>query len=155
MMKQSQSRKRHHNAQPIAGRYHFLVADGAAWLGYIAYPALGCAFDIVCEGEEGVAAQGYPAHLGQKLLLLLLGQRRGALAEEVLPHPILQHLSGLAGDVAVYGVVAGRARRIRLKGQGQHLRMLAQPPVIGLIPGQAGAMYTRLLPRPHPNGLPV
>ena len=61
----------------------------------------------------------------------------------------------LLTDVHVNGVVAVRTADALLKRQIQHLLVLTQPPVVGLLPRQTGAMNPTLLTCAHADDLAV
>ena len=133
-----------------------IVADGAAGLRHVGNAAAVGALDVVAKGEEGVAAKRHAAHTGEIFLLFLRRQRLGAHGEEVLPDLVAQHVAAfLIGEVEVDGVVALGAGKGGTELQSQHLGMMPQLPEVGLVAGQTGAVYARLLPRAHADGLPA
>ncbi len=66
-----------------------------------------------------------------------------------------QHVLLLVGGVDVDGVVAVGTADVVEELQRQHLRMLAQLPVVGLVARQTGAVDAALLARAHADGLAV
>ena len=114
-----------------------------------------CPLHIVAEGEEGVAAQADAAQLGYPLLFLFAGERLGLPGEELLPCSFAQHVVGLVANVEVDGVVAVGAADALFEWQCHHLRALAQPPDVGLLSGQSGAVDAALLTGTDADGLSV
>ena len=73
MMEQPETGKRHGNAVFIAGFNNIVVTDAAACLSDIFNAAALCAFDIVAEREECVAAERYAFKLRNPGFFLLAG----------------------------------------------------------------------------------
>ena len=73
MVEQAQAAKGHGNAIFVAGVNDLLVADGTTSLDNGGHAAAVRALNVVAEGEERVAAEGYTGHLAQPLFLLSLG----------------------------------------------------------------------------------
>lgn len=74
VVEKSYSSKGHYHTVFVAGFYNVVVPYGAARFGDVLYAASVGSFDIVAEGEEGVAAQGYAGETGDPLRLLLGGE---------------------------------------------------------------------------------
>ena len=133
-----------------------VVAYGATSLGNKLHTTLVGTLDIVTEGEEGVRAQSNLGVLGYPLFLLCQCQHLGLLGEELLPSTIAQYVVVFVfRDVHVYRVVAVGTANTFLEGQCEHLRMLAQPPDVGLVASQTGTVDTALLAGTNTDGLSV
>ena len=109
--------------------------------------------DIVREREERVGTQSDLFHLFQPGPLLLPGKHRGLHLEDFLPGAVRQHIHVLVPDVDVDGIVPVRPAQLVHELQSQHLRGLAQEPVVRLGAGQPGAVDAGLLPRADADGL--
>ena len=132
-----------------------VVAHAATCLCHILHTALVGTLYVVAEGEEGIAAQTHAGVLCQPLLHLLLGERFGALGEELLPFAVAQNVLALGTDVDVNGIVAVGTTYAGHKGKVHHLGVLAQPPDVGLVACQASAVDTALLAGTDADGLSV
>ena len=111
--------------------------------------------DVVREGEEGVRAQGHALHLVQPGPLFLSGKYRRFYLEDLLPCAFCQHIHVLFPNININGVVPVRSADAVYKLQAQYLGALAQPPVVRLLAGQSGAVYTGLLSGADADGLSV
>ena len=133
-----------------------VVAHRAAGLCDILHAALVGPLDVVAEGEEGVAAQCHVRVLCYPCFLLFPCQHLRLAGEELLPGPVAQHVVVLVfRDIHVDGVVAVGTPYALLEGQAHHLRVLAQPPDVGLVARQSGAVYAALLSGADADGLSV
>ena len=139
----------------VAGHDDMVVAHGAAGLGDVLHAALVGALDVVAKGEEGVAAEAYAAVLGYPQALLLVGEGFGLVLEELLPGALAEHVVALVADVDVDGVVAVGTADAVDEGEVHHLGVLPQPPRVGFVACQAGAMDAALLAGSDADGLPV
>ena len=156
MMEQTYSSEGHSNAVFVAGHDDMVVANGAASLSDILHTALVGTLDVVAEGEEGIRAKRYSRVLGNPLFLLLQGEHLRLTGEELLPGTIAQHVVVLIlRDVYIDSVVAVGTTDTLLEGQSHHLRMLAQPPDVGLVASQAGTVDAALLAGTDADSLTV
>ena len=117
-----------------------IVTDGAAGLGDVLDAGGASALDVVREGEEGIAAQGYAAAGSQESLLFFFRQLLGLNGEVILPDALSADVLFVAVDVAVDDVVAVGAAQVLAELQAQGLGMLTQEPGICLGACQTGAM---------------
>ena len=145
-MEQADAAERHGDTVLVAGINDLAVADGAARLHNGGHAAAARALNVVAKGEEGIAAQGYAGHLVQPGALFLGGQRLGLAGEGLGPDIITDDILRRFADIDINGVVAVGLGNILAEGQAQHLRHVAQLPVVGLLAGQTGAVYAALLP---------
>ena len=156
MVEQTYARKGHGNAVPVAGHDDMVVAYRAASLGDELHATLVGTLNVVAEGEEGIRAQSHLGVLGYPLFLFCQRQHLGLFGEELLPGTVAQHIVVLVlRDVHINGVVAVGTADALLEGQCKHLRMLAQPPDVGLVASQTGAMDAALLSGTNADGLSV
>ena len=114
-----------------------------------------CTLNIVTEREERVRAQCHTGHLIQPCTLLLLGEYRRFYLKGLLPYAVSQHIHVLVTDVNVNGVITVSTLDAVHKLQVQHLRSLAQEPVVCLLACQSGAVYAGLLSCADTDGLTV
>ena len=155
MVEQTHAGECHGNAVLVASVDNMVIANATASLGHILDTALVSTLDVVAEGEEGIATETYIGVLSQPLLHFLLGERFGTLGEELLPFAIAQNILALGTDVDINGVVAVGTTDTGYEGEVHHLGMLTQPPDVGLIASQTGAMDTALLTGTDTDGLTV
>ena len=155
MVEQAYTSECHGNAVLVASVDNMVVANTATCLCHILNTALVSTLDVVAEGEEGIAAQTNIGVLCQPLLHLLLGERFGALGEELLPFAVAQNVLALGANVDVDGIVAVGTTDTGNEGKVHHLGVLAKPPDVGLVACQAGAMDTALLTGADADGLTV
>ena len=132
-----------------------VVAHAAAGLCYVCHAALMRPLDIVAEGEESVRAERNARVLGNPFFLFLARKRFGAFGEELLPSTFCQNVFVVVGNIDVDGVVAIGAAYLLHPRQIHHLRVLAQPPDVGLVAGKARAVNAALLSRTDTDGLSV
>ena len=132
-----------------------VVADGAAGLSDELHAALVGALHVVAEGEESVAAQRHARILGNPFLFLFAREHLRPHLEELLPFALGQHVVVVVRDVDVNRVVAVGAADAVDEGQRHHLRMLPQPPDVGLVACQPCAVDAALLPCTDADGLSV
>ena len=93
--------------------------------------------------------------MGYPLLLFLAAQRLGACGEELLPGSLTQHVVVVVADIDVDGVVAVCTADTIHKWQVHHLGMLAQPPDVGFIACQTGAVDAALLTGANADSLAI
>ena len=133
-----------------------VVAHGAAGLCDILHAALVGTLYIVAEGEEGITAQTHLRVLGNPLLLLCQREHLGLLGEELLPGAVAQYVVVLVfRDIHIDGVVAVGTADTLLERQGEHFGVLTQPPDVGLLTSQSGAVDAALLTGTDTDGLSV
>ena len=133
MVEQPYAGEGHCYAILVASLDNIVVTNRAAGLCYVLDTALVGTLYVVAEREEGVAAEAYACVLGYPCLLLLHGEHLRLLLEELLPCALCQHVVVLLADVNVDCVVAvGTAYAVNER-QVHHLRVLAQPPDVGLV----------------------
>ena len=101
--------------------------------------------DVVGEGEECVARARDAGELARVLRTLLGGERRGHALEHGLPLHALTALEHLAADEEVDRVRLLRALDALLERQGQHARVVPQPPQVRLVACETRAVDARLL----------
>lgn len=145
MMEQAQAGHGHGDIVFIARFDDIVVADRAAGLGDVVDAAAMGPFNVVAKGEEGIAAQGYAVELGDPGFLFFPCERFRFFREQVLPDAVGQDVFVVIGDVDVDGVVTVRTADIVAERQVQDFRVLAEPPDIGLVAGQARAVDAGLL----------
>ena len=155
MVEQAHAGEGHGDAVFVASLDDVVVAHAASGLRHILHAALVRALDVVAEGEEGVRAEGHAGVAGNPFLLFLACERFGAFGEELLPLAVGQHVHIVVADVDVDGVVAVGAADFLHERQRHHFRVLAEPPDVGLVAGQAGAVDAALLSRADADGLSV
>ena len=156
MVEQADAGEGHGDVVLVAGHDDMVVADGATSLGDVLDPTLVGTLDIVAEGEEGVGAKGYAGVLGNPGALLFQGQHGGLQSEELLPGTVAKHVVVLVlRDIDIDGVVAVGTTDALLEGQGHDLRVLAQPPDVGLVAGEAGTVDAALLTSTDADGLTI
>lgn len=118
------------------------ASTGGSKVGHTTPPGT---MNVIGEGEEGIARARDTVQLASPLLLLLLSQRRNSAFEEALPVLLLASLENLSGDVEINGVGLLSALDALLEGEGEHLRVVTEPPEVGLSTGKTRAVDTRLL----------
>ena len=155
VMEKTHACEGHRDAILVAGVDNMVVADGATGLGDVLHTALVGALDVVSEGEEGITTQCHARVLGYPRFLGLGGKHFGLLGEELLPGAVAQYILVLVGDIDIDGVVAVGTAYAGLEGQVHHLRTLAEPPYIGLVACQTGAVDAALLAGTDTDGLSV
>ena len=155
MMEQTHAREGHSDAILVARVDDMVVANATTSLSYILHATLMSTLDIVAEGEEGIAAEADACVLSHPSGLLLACERLGALGKELLPCAFGKHVIVIVGDIDIDGVVAVGTPNARHERQAHHLRMLAQPPDVGLLSGETRAMDTTLLTCSDADCLPV
>ena len=114
-----------------------------------------CPLYVVAEGEEGVASHRDVRVLLDPLKPFLAREGCGPGREELLPLSVSQHVVRVVAGVHVNRVVAVGPLDSVHEWQLKHAGALAQPPLVGLVPGQAGAVDAALLSRAYSDGLPV
>ena len=92
MVEQADAGEGHRYAVFVASGNDMVVAHAAAGLCHILHAALVSAFDVVAEGEEGIAAECHFCVLCNPGFFLLNGERLGAFGEELLPCAICQNV---------------------------------------------------------------
>ena len=155
MMEQANARKSHGDVVLVAGGDDMVVAHGTASLSHVGHTAAVGTLDVVAEGEEGVRAQRDAPVEGDPFLFLSTSEHFGFFGEVLLPLAVGQDVHVVVRDVQVDGVVAVGAADLLHPGEVHHLRVLAQPPDVGLVTGQAGAVDAALLPGANADGLTV
>ena len=91
--------------------------------------------------------------MAQVLFLFLSGQRLRLTGEGLGPDVVTDDVLGGVADVNINGVVAVGLCHIVTERQLQHLRHMAQLPVVGLLACQTGAVDAALLAGTHADGL--
>ena len=133
-----------------------IIAYRAASLSNILYTTLVGTLDVVAKGEERITTQTYLGILGNPFLFLCQRQHLGFLSEELLPSTIAKNVIVLIlRDIHIYGVIAVSSADSLLERQVQHLRMLAQPPDVGLLTSQTCTVDTALLTGTDTDSLSV
>lgn len=146
MMEQADSGKCHNHIVCVAGIDNILVAFGAAWLCHVCYAAAVSTLDIVTEWEKGVGTKRDARISGKPFPFFLCGKYRRFYFKRMLPYILSQHVHIIFPDIEVNGVIAVSALDIVLELQAEHLRGLAQIPVVCFCPGQPRAVNAGLLP---------
>lgn len=123
------------------------VHDGTARCCEVLDTALSSSVDIVREGEERIGRAGNALELLHVLFSFLFAQRRGNFVEQAFPLSTLRRVSfeHLTSDEEVDGVGLVGSLGTLLEGQCKNSRVVTQPPVIGLVACQSGAVNSRLL----------
>ena len=156
MMEQTHTCEGHGNAILVAGHNDMIIAYGTTCLSNVLNTTLVGTLDIVAKGEESITAKAHLGVLGNPLFFLGQGKHLGLLSEELLPCAITQYVIVLIlRDIHVDSVIAVGTTDAWLEGQVEHLGMLAQPPDVGLLTSQTGAVDTALLTSTDTDGLPV
>ena len=155
MVEQSYACECHCNAVLVAGHDDVVVADAAACLGNVLNAALVGALHVVAEGEEGIAAQADTCILCYPGLLLFATEGLWLLGEELLPLAFGKDIHVVIADIDINRVVAVCATDAGDEGQGHHLRVLAEPPDVGLAACQTCAVDAALLTGSDADGLSV
>ena len=156
MVEQSYACKRHGNAVLVAGHDDMIVADRATSLSDKLHTTLMGSFDIVTEGEEGIRAKRHLRVLGNPGFLLFHRQHLGLGLEELLPGTVAEYIVVLVlRDIHIDGVVAVCTTDTIHERQVHHLRMLTEPPDVGLVASQTGTVDTALLTCSDADGLAV
>ena len=155
MMEQTHTREGHGNAVFVAGLDDIVVANAAAGLCNVFHATLVGTLDVVAEGEEGIGTETYLRVLGNPRFLFLAGEGFGLCLEELLPGAVAENIIVVVGDIYIDGVVTVGTADIVDKGEVHHFRMLAEPPDVGFVTGQAGAVDTALLSGTDTDGLSV
>ena len=155
MVEETHAGKGHGHTVFIAAFDHGIVTDRATGLGNVLNAALLSALDIIAEREEGIRTKGNAINGSEVGLCLFIGQRLGLAGEVLLPVAVCANVLFILIDIAVDHVVAIGAAKGILKGQVQHLFMLAQEPSISLAACQARAMDTGLLTGTNTDRLPI
>ena len=145
MMEEAQAGHRHGNSIFIARFDDIVVADRTAGLGNVVDAAAMSSFDVVAKGEESVAAEGYAVELSNPGFLFFPRKGLRFFRKEILPDTVSQDVFVIVGDVDVDGIVPVRTADVVAEGQVQDFRVLTEPPDIGLITGQTGAVDAGLL----------
>ena len=156
MMEQSYAREGHRDTVLVAGHDDMIVADAATSLGNELHTALMSTLDIVAEGEESIRSKSNLRVLGDPGFLFFHRQHLGLGLKELLPGTVAQHVVMLVlRNIHVDGVVAVSTTDTVHEGQIHHLRMLAEPPDVGLVASQTGTVDTALLSCSDTDGLAV
>ena len=155
-MEQSHACEGHSDAVLVAGHDDMIVADGATSLGDKLHTTLVGTLDVVAEGEEGIRAKGHLRVLGYPGFLLFHRQHLWLRLEELLPGTVAEYIVMLVlRDIHIDGVVAVCTADTIHERQVHHLRMLAEPPDVGLVACQASTMDAALLACSDTDGLTV
>jgi len=128
-----------------------LIHDTSARSGQILHTTLPRSVHVIREGEEGIARTRGPIQLLPPVLPLFLTQSLWKTLEKSLPVRLLRSLEDLAANVEVDGVRLVRALDAFFEGEGEDLRVVPEPPKVGLRSRQTGAMDTRLLSSTDPD----
>lgn len=107
------------------------------------------AVDVIREGEERIRSTRHALELLKVRLLLLGSQGLGHLVKQALPLCPLGTGGNecLASHEEVDGVGLVGALGALLEGEGEDARVVPQPPVVGLVASQPGAVDAGLLAR--------
>ena len=132
-----------------------VVPDRAARLGDVLHAGFVRALHIVAEGEEGVRAAGDTALRGDPGFFLFCGDRLRLYPEYALPDTVREDIFVFIRQIDINGVIPVGAADAVDKLQAEHLRVLPQQPVVGLLSGKACAVNTALLSGADTDGLPV
>ena len=111
--------------------------------------------DVVAEGEECVRTQAHSRVTGYPFLLFLQSEHFRLLRKELLPYAVGKHVVVVFRNVNVNGIVTVGTTNSLHKRQGHHLRMLTEPPDVGLLTGKTGAVNAALLSGTNADGLAV
>ena len=155
MVEQPHAGEGHDHAQPVAFLNNVIIPHGAAGFCDVADAAALRTLDVVRKREECIAPERNAGNAIKVSALLLLGEARGALAEQVLPAAVRKDLLRLIGKINVDGVVAVRPFDAGQERERKRFFMLAQMPKVGLVACDARAVDAGLLPCPHADGLPI
>ena len=155
MVEEAHTGEGHRYSILVAGLDDVVVANAASSLSYVLYAALVGALDIVAEGKEGIGAKADTRVLSNPSGFLLTRERCGSFGEELLPGAVAKYVVTLVAYIYIYCVVAVGTTDAGDERQGHHLRVLAQPPDVGLLTGQTCAMYAALLASTNAYGLSV
>ena len=154
-MEQANARESHGDVVLVAGFDDMVVAHRSAGLGHEGHTALVGTFDVVAEGEESVRAERDAPIEGNPFLFLFTGEHFGLFGEELLPLAVGQDVHVVVRDVNVDGVVAVGAADLFHPRQVHHLGVLAEPPDVGLVACETGAVDAALLTGADADGLAV
>ena len=154
-MEQTHTREGHGNAVFVAGLDDIVVANAAAGLCNVFHATLVGTLDVVAEGEEGIGTETYLRVLGNPRFLFLAGEGFGLCLEELLPGAVAENIIVVVGDIYIDSVVTVGTADIVDKGEVHHFRMLAEPPDVGFVAGEARAMDAALLAGADADGLAV
>ncbi len=112
-------------------------------------------FDVVGKGEEGVGAKGDAGHPVQPCPFFFFSEDGRLYSEDLLPRAVCQDIHVLLTCIDIDGIVAFRPSQSVQELKSQHLRRLAQEPVVGFTARQTGAVNPGLLSGTDADGLPV
>ena len=155
MMEQADAREGHGDVVFVAGFDDMVVAHRSAGLGHESYAAFVGTFDVVAKGEEGVRAERYALVEGYPFLLLFAGEHFGFFGEELLPLAVAQDIHVVVRDIDVDGVVAVSTADLLYPRQVHHLGVLTEPPDVGLVACESGAVDAALLSGADTDSLAV
>lgn len=155
MMEQADAREGHGDVVFVAGFDDMVVAHRSAGLGHESHAAFVGTFDVVAKGEEGVRAERYALVEGYPFLLLFAGEHFGSFGEELLPLAVAQDIHVVVRDIDVDGVVAVSTADLLYPRQVHHLGVLTEPPDVGLVACESGAVNAALLSGADTDSLAV
>ena len=105
MMEQTKSGEAHHHIMTVCSQNDIVIANRAAGLCHIFYPALEGALDVITEREERIRSKDHIRVLRKPFLLLLTGKDRGLFGLYLLPSSLCKMILVFVSDVEIDRIV--------------------------------------------------
>lgn len=144
-MEQPEVRVREHNIMLIRSLDTFGIHHASTGRSKVLHPAPERTVDIIWEGEERVARACDAAQLLGMVPLFLLRERLRYALEQTLPLLLLSTLENFTTNKKIDGVSLLSALDALLEWQCEHAGMVTEPPKVGLVACETGAVDTGLL----------
>ena len=130
-----------------------IISHRTARLSHILHTASVGALNVIPEREKCVRSQSHICVLVQPCTLLLSSKHCRFYLEDILPCTVSQHIHIILAHVQINGIVAVCTLDTVNKLKSQHLRRLAQPPVVSLRACKTGTVNSGLLSCSDTDGL--